>query len=72
MLARLASHDKPDLGSGTERHRRAGLGFHLSSRKQIAFVTTRGFHAKITTTHTIYEAETVSEFLPERANQYLY
>jgi hypothetical protein len=30
MLARLAPHDKPDLGSGsgTERHRRTGLGFH--------------------------------------------
>ena len=33
MLARLAPHDKPDLGSGsaTERHRRAGFGFHFAS-----------------------------------------
>jgi hypothetical protein len=30
MLARLAPHDKPDLGSGgvAERHRRSGLRFH--------------------------------------------
>jgi hypothetical protein len=33
MLARLAPHDKPDLGSGsgTERHRGAGLGFHIGA-----------------------------------------
>ena len=36
MLARLAPHDKPDLGSGSaiERHRqRAGFGFHCRRRK---------------------------------------
>jgi hypothetical protein len=34
MLARLAPHDKPDLGSGsgTKRHRWAGLGFHIGGR----------------------------------------
>jgi hypothetical protein len=34
MLARLAPHDKPDLGSGsgTERHRWAGDGFHRLGR----------------------------------------
>jgi hypothetical protein len=28
MLARLAPHDKPDLRSGSERHRRAAIGLH--------------------------------------------
>ena len=33
MLARLAPHDKPDLGSGSgaERHWRAGLRLHFGS-----------------------------------------
>jgi hypothetical protein len=36
MLARLAPDDKADLGSGgaAERHRRAGLGFHLVGSSQ--------------------------------------
>ena len=42
MLARLAPYDKPDLGSGSgaERHRRAGLGFHCVRRLNKDFVPT--------------------------------
>jgi hypothetical protein len=42
MLARLAPHDKPDLGSGsgTERHRFAGFRFH--PRRRLLAAVARG------------------------------
>ena len=41
MLAILAPHDQPDLGSGgvPQRHRRAGLGFHARVIRDDAVLT---------------------------------
>jgi hypothetical protein len=37
VLTVLAPNDEPELGSGgaTQRHRRAGLGFHLSGKLSV-------------------------------------